>query len=379
MSHLLLPKEFPNASAFLAAIVDSSDDAIISKNPNGIITFWNQAAERILGYRAEEAVGKPITMIIPEDRLMEEVEIMTKLRKGERINHFETVRMAKDGHLIDLSISVSPICDREKRVVGSSKIARDITERKAMIEQLHKNLEDMEDITHIASHDLKEPLRGLIAYATFLKEDYGDKLDEEGIEKLDKLVSLSNRGYKLINELLEYSRLEKRQILVEKVDLNEIIKDISSMMEVRLKERNASIEVSGPLPSFKGDKSAVTEILRNLITNAVTYNDKPAPVVEVGFRKEMQTLQGQEKNVFYVKDNGIGIRPEFQKDVFRLFKRLESSAHYNTAGSGVGLTFVKKLIDRCHGRIWLKSEPGQGSTFYFTVSKCTELLGEDEG
>lgn len=364
---------FSNPAAYLAAIVESSDDAIISKNLNGTIMSWNAGAERIFGYSAEEAIGQPILMIIPPDRRNEEIEILDKLKRGERINHFQTVRVAKDGREIQLSITISPIHDESGKIIGASKVARDITEQKRMEARLKQTNRELEDIAHIASHDLKEPLRGLIMKASFLLEDYGDKLDEDGREELKSLVDLAHRSYHLINDLLNISRAFKRQPAVDDLDPNAILADIERMLDERLRERNARIVLPEPLPRFRGDRQSFTEVFRNLITNAIVYNDKPEPLVEVGFLKETLDGPNVEKNVFYVKDNGIGIDKKLHDEIFRMFKRLVISKKYNESGTGVGLTLVKKIVERCGGRIWLESEPGKGSTFFFTTGECSSL------
>lgn len=364
---------FSNPAAYLAAIVESSDNAIISKNLNGTIMSWNAGAERIFGYSAEEAIGQPILMIIPPDRRNEEIEILDKLKRGERINHFQTVRVAKDGREIQLSITISPIHDESGKIIGASKVARDITEQKRMEARLKQTNRELEDIAHIASHDLKEPLRGLIMKASFLLEDYGDKLDEDGREELKSLVDLAHRSYHLINDLLNISRAFKRQPAVDDVDPNAILADIERMLDERLRERNARIVLPEPLPRFRGDRQSFTEVFRNLITNAIVYNDKPEPLVEVGFLKETLDGPNVEENVFYVKDNGIGIDKKLHDEIFRMFKRLVISKKYNESGTGVGLTLVKKIVERCGGRMWLESEPGKGSTFFFTTGECSSL------
>lgn len=364
---------FSNPAAYLAAIVESSDDAIISKNLNGTIMSWNAGAERIFGYSAEEAIGQPILMIIPPDRRNEEIEILDKLKRGERINHFQTVRVAKDGREIQLSITISPIHDESGKIIGASKVARDITEQKRMEARLKQTNRELEDIAHIASHDLKEPLRGLIMKASFLLEDYGDKLDEDGREELKSLVDLAHRSYHLINDLLNISRAFKRQPAVDDLDPNAILADIERMLDERLRERNARIVLPEPLPRFRGDRQSFTEVFRNLITNAIVYNDKPEPLVEVGFLKETLDGPNVEENVFYVKDNGIGIDKKLHDEIFRMFKRLVISKKYNESGTGVGLTLVKKIVERCGGRMWLESEPGKGSTFFFTTGECSSL------
>jgi signal transduction histidine kinase len=168
----------------------------------------------------------------------------------------------------------------------------------------------------------------------------------------------------------------RREMVVQDVDTATILAHIERMLEERLRERHARITVSGTLPSFRGDRNALTQILSNLITNAIIYNDKPAPTAEAGFLEEKLNGSTVEKNVFYVKDNGIDRR--LHDEIFRMFKRLVISKIYNESGTGVGLTLTKKLIERCGGRIWLESEPGAGSTFYFTIGECSSLSDRND-
>ncbi len=356
----------------LAAIVESSEDAIIGTTLGGTIRTWNAGATHLFGYSADETTGKKVELIIPPDRLEEEKHIVEEIRQGKGV-HLETARLAKSGKLIDVSLSVSPIRDAGGRIIGTSKIARDITaakQAKAQIlsytRELERSNQELDDFAYIASHDLKEPLRGLFNHASFLLEDYKDTLDGDGVHRLKRLTILAQRMERLVNDLLYFSRLGRTELAVQETDPEEIIIDIQQMMESFLKERGAVISVPRPLPSITCDKPRVTEIFRNLITNAVKYSDKKERLVEIGFIKEIKAPHGPERDVFYVKDNGLGIAPEFHQEIFRIFKRLQKSES-TEEGTGVGLTFVKKIIERHKGRIWLESEPGKGTVFYFTL------------
>jgi signal transduction histidine kinase len=235
------------------------------------------------------------------------------------------------------------------------------------IEELKRSNQELDDFAYIASHDLKEPVRGLITQATFLLEDYQNKLDMEAIRRLRRLIFLSERMEQLVTDLLYFSRLGRTELAVKEVDPNEIVAEVRQMMDTFLKERNARVTIPQRMPNVVCDKLRVAEVFRNLITNAIKYNDKPERLVEVGFLENVKTSHGNEKNVFYVKDNGVGIEPEFHEAIFRIFKRLKNPAVKDEDGTGSGLTFVKKIIERHKGRIWLNSEPGKGSTFYFTL------------
>jgi len=369
-------KEAERKTALLAAIVEFSDDAIISKSLDGTILSWNSGAEHLFGYNAAETVGQHISLIIPPERMGEEREIIAQIHAGKSVAHFDTVRRTKDGRLIDISLSVSPILDADGKVIGASKTARDITERKRIdiellryMRELERSNQELDDFAYIASHDLKEPLRGLFNHATFLLEDYAAKLDEDGVRRLNRLAHLSQRMEHLVNDLLYFSRLGRTELAIQETDLNLIISDIEQMMESTLKEKNAHIRVPQKLPAIVCDRPRITEVFRNLITNAVKYNNKTERIVEVGYLENLETLQGTENSVFYIRDNGVGIAPEFYQEIFRIFRRLQRTTESKEEGTGVGLTFVKKIIERHKGRIWLESEPGQGTVFYFTLGR----------
>jgi signal transduction histidine kinase len=235
--------------------------------------------------------------------------------------------------------------------------------------ELERSNQELDDFAYIASHDLKEPLRGLFNHATFLLEDYKDKIDEDGVHRLTRLGLLCQRMERLINDLMYFSRLGRADLAVQETDPNAAIAEIQQMMETVLSERHARIVVPRVLPRIVCDKTRVTEVFRNLISNAVKYNDKAERLVEIGFLESVDAHQGPERNVFYVKDNGIGIDPEFHQEIFRIFKRLQNASDGPDTGTGVGLTFVKKIVERHGGRIWLESEPGKGTVFYFSLSR----------
>jgi PAS domain S-box-containing protein len=259
-----------------------------------------------------------------------------------------------------------------REFVGS---LNDITERReaeaALLSYTHAlecSNRELDDFAYIASHDLKEPLRGLFNHATFLLEDYKDKLDEDGVRKLHRLSYLSQRMERLVNDLLYFSRLGRQDLAVQLTNMNEVIYDIQKTLEIFLEERHARIRVVNKLPSMTCDKPRITEVFRNLITNAVKYNEKDEKIVEIGFLETYPLGGDIMRNVFYVKDNGRGIAAQFYEEIFRIFKRLQSTKGEGEEGTGVGLTFVKKIIERHEGKIWLESEVGVGTTFYFTLS-----------
>jgi light-regulated signal transduction histidine kinase (bacteriophytochrome) len=278
----------------------------------------------------------------------------------------------KDGSIFPIDLSISSFVSDDGR--HFSGIIRDITARKeaelalaTYTHALERSNKELDDFAYIASHDLKEPLRGIHNHSRFLLEDNTDKLDEESVGRLNRLVFLSQRMERLVNDLLYFSRLGRQELAIQAADLNIVIADIESTLEHFLGERSARIVTAEKLPVVTCDKPRVTELFRNLITNAVKYNDKAEPTVEIGYLPSKSGPDGAvRKKVFFVRDNGLGIQPEFHQEIFRIFKRLQASKEPEE-GTGVGLTFVKKIVERHGGEIWLESEPGKGTTFYFTL------------
>ena len=365
-------KDAESQTGLLAAIVESSEDAIISKTLDGIIITWNVGATHLFGYEADEAIGQNGNLIIPPERRDEERDMVTQVRTGKPIEHMETIRMGKNGRLIDIALTASPVRDKKGNIIAISKIIHDITARKnsereirRFLTALKRSNQELDDFAHIASHDLKEPLRGLSNNALFLKEDCSDKLDPASAKRLDRMVYLCDRMERLVNDLLYFSRLGRQELAVQETDLNEIIRDIESMMESSLHETNTTIHIDAPLPIITCDLPRMTEVFRNLITNAMKYNNKPDKHINIG------CIPKDNERVFYVRDNGIGIPEQFYQDVFRIFKRLNDEDD-NIKGTGVGLTFVKKIIERHSGHIWIESKVGEGTSFYFTINQTKE-------
>ena len=234
--------------------------------------------------------------------------------------------------------------------------------------ELERSNNELDAFAYIASHDLKEPLRGIHNYSSFLIEDYADVLNEEGVSKLQTMARLTQRMEDLIESLLHFSRLGRVELSMQQTNLNQLVKNVIDVLSISLKETKVDIRIPRPLPSIQCDRIQVNEVFSNLIGNAIKYNDRTEKWVEIGWLDAVPSESGaaQPAIVFYVKDNGIGIREKHLDAIFRIFKRLHAANRYG-GGTGAGLTIAKKIVERHGGRIWVESTYGKGTNFYFTL------------
>lgn len=249
-------------------------------------------------------------------------------------------------------------------------ILRRVDELRELNKKLEMSNTELDSFAYVASHDLKEPLRGISNYSTFLLEDYGERLDEEAIERLNTLVRLTDRMENLLDSLLHYSRVGRIDLQKREVDLQQILDDTKFFLKNRIDDNQVEIFVSRPLPKVFADEMRIGEIFTNLISNSIKYNDKESKKIEVGYLENaLQNIADEKRTeqLFYIRDNGIGIDARHHDDIFRIFKRLHGRNQYG-GGVGAGLTIVKKIVERHGGRIWLESTKGEGTTFYFTLS-----------
>jgi PAS domain S-box-containing protein len=368
----------------LAAIVESSDDAIISKDLNGIIATWNRGAERIFGYTAEEVIGESITLLLPPERYNEEPEILHRIRNGQQIDHYETVRRRKDGTLVDISLTVSPVKDADGRVIGASKIARDITARKRAeaelrsakdeFARLNEDLESrvrartaslteaishLEEFSYTVSHDLRAPTRSMKCYAQIVLEDFGAKLDPEVKDYLERIRRGAERMDRLIQDVLTYSRLSRSDVAAHPVSLDSLVADIIQQYP-EMQAPRAAITVRHPLLNVFAHEPSLVQAVSNLLINAVKF--MPAGrVPEITVRSE---LHGPNIRL-WIEDNGIGIKPEHQDRLFRIFERLSTNGHYE--GTGIGLAIVRKAAEKMGGAAGVESDGLTGSRFWIEL------------
>ncbi|HMF79295.1 MAG TPA: PAS domain S-box protein [Bryobacteraceae bacterium] len=358
-------KEAALASARLAAIIAYSDDAIIGKDLNGIVTSWNRGAERVFGYTSEEMIGRPISIIASSQAPDEMPVILERIRKGEHIDHFETVRRTKSGRDIHIALTVSPIRDADDVIVGASKVARDITdrveaekERRHHAELIERSNAELQHFAYAASHDLREPLRTITAHSQLLQLRAGPRLDEQTNASLGFIVSGTARMGQLIDALLEYAKVgEIAGSPAGEVPMGDIVSASLENLQRAIQDSNALI-THDPLPAVLGNELHLIRLLQNLIGNALKYRRDEAPAIHISAKRV------DEQWLFSVSDNGQGIPLEYHSQVFQIFKRLHGQDY---SGAGIGLATCKKIVERLGGRIWVESETGKGSTFFFTM------------
>jgi PAS domain S-box-containing protein len=366
----LTTSEMERERGLLAAIIESSNDAILSWDLEGRIVTWNPAAQQIFGYAAAEALGRPVSFFIPWNDQAEDREIMNRIVAGERVEHYRASRIRKDGKVLEISLTASPVRDSAGRIVGASAIARDISEQvrfeetlARQSEELKRSNSELECYAHVASHDLQEPLRTIISYVQLLAGRYRGRFDEDADEFISYILDGANRMRQLIQDLLAYSRVQTSGALRQRVSLEEVLRDVTRDLEAAL-EPSGAVVTHDDLPDIMGDEVLLHQLLQNLLSNAVKFHSSEPPRIH---------LQARPAEGFWrisVRDNGIGISPRFFDRIFVIFQRLHVRAQYG--GTGIGLAICKKIVEAHGGRIWVESTPGEGSTFHFTLAKVPE-------
>ena len=473
----------------LANAVESSDDAIITQSLDGIITSWNKGAEKVYGYSAEGVLRKHISILEPDNLKGEIKQLVGKIKQGKEIQHYETLRLKKDGTTINISVTLSPVFDSTGKLIAIAAIARDITKRKKgeealrlsniynrslieasldplvtigydgkitdvntstefvtgysrdeligtdfmdyftepekakegyqevfnegfvsdyaleiqhrdgsitpvlynasvykdeygevigvfaaarditerkkaeemlklKIEELARSNAELEQFAYVSSHDLQEPLRMISSYLQLLQRRYQGKLDDKADKYIYYAVDGASRMQNLINDLLEFSRVTTRGREHEPTNCEFILNQVLSNLEIFIKENKATVS-HGYLPEVIADYTQLIQIFQNLIINGIKFHSEEAPKINISAKKK------ESEWVFSVRDNGIGIEPQYSEKIFEVFKRLHKKEEY--PGTGIGLAICKKIIERHGGRIWVESELGKGSTFYFTL------------
>ena len=359
-------READHARVRLAAIVESSDDAIIGRSLDGVVTSWNQGAERIFGYSAEEIVGKALPPQILGGRDAESALLAKRVAAGERIAHFVAPRWRKDGQAIYVSANVSPIRDAEGRLIGSATIARDITEAMQIQDALARAKDaaevanrELESFSYSVAHDLRAPLRSIDGFSQALLEDYVDKLDAEGKQYLAFIRESAQHMALLIDDMLALSRVARSELHRVPVDLEALARAAIVRLQRIQPERRVDVVIEKGLVA-EGDPRLLTVVLDNLLGNAWKFTGKREDA-----RIELGATAKDGHPVYFVRDNGAGFDMAFANKLFGVFQRLHTTAEFE--GTGVGLATVHRVISRHGGRVWAEGAVDRGATFYFTL------------
>jgi PAS domain S-box-containing protein len=379
-----------DVATHLASIVASSDDAIVSKTLKGVILSWNPSAERIFGYTADEAIGQSIRLIIPPDRWPEEDEVLARIRRGDRVDHFETIRRAKDGRMLNISLTVSPVKDASGKIVGASKVARDITDRKRAEEERERLLKSekearqqaeeasrsKDEFLAVVSHELRSPLNAIAGWASLLLMR---KLDGETRRAIETILRNAQQQTQLVADLLDVSRIVSGQLRlrIRSFDLISVINAAIEVVQPSADAKSIQIETildpsAGPIA---GDPDRMQQIFWNLLSNAVKFTQK-------GGRVQVRLQRVNSHIEVAVSDTGKGIDSRLLPFVFERFRQGDSSTTREYGGLGLGLAIVRHLVELHGGIVSAYSEgANRGSEFVvqlpMLVSTRTLASGEE--
>ncbi|HEV9038227.1 MAG TPA: PAS domain S-box protein [Puia sp.] len=368
-------KEAEEIKHYLATVVKQSDEAIYLHDADGRIISWNRGAERIYGFTEKEALKMKIWNIVPEHLMAETQQLVNTVIAGAEVQSVETTRITRQGRVIDVRLSASVLLDAANKLLSIAITERDITEKKRAeeeIRQANRELEnalsdlklvnrELESFSYSVSHDLRSPLRAMDGYSQMLTDEFHEFLNEEGRRLLGNIRRNATRMGTLIDDLLEFSRLGRKELHKSPVDMGELVGEVLQVMEASVGRSGAVIAVR-ELPPAHADRSLLRQVWTNLISNALKYSAKTqSPEITIGFIGR----GGAGECGYFVQDNGVGFNMEYAHKLFGVFQRLHS--HEEFEGTGVGLANVQRIISRHGGRVWAKGEPGKGATFYFSI------------
>jgi PAS domain S-box-containing protein len=361
----------------LAAIVESSEDAIVSKTVDGIITSWNPGAERMFGWTAEEAVGKHITLIIPEDRRAEEEQVLAKIRRGERVEHFETVRISKDLRLLNISLTVSPLKDAAGRIIGASKTARDITERRrlenerdlllarerAAREEAEASNRTKDQLLATVSHELRTPLNSLLGYAKMLQDN---QLDETGRRHaIDVILRNATTQAQLVDDLLDLSRVVtgRMRLMFEYCNLTTLVDEGVDSLRPAADAKGVALHtvLDASVGRIRCAPERIRQVVWNLVMNAIKFTP-------TGGHIDISLVRTGREVRLVVSDTGVGISREVLPYIFEPFRQEDSTSTRAHSGLGLGLALVKTLVELHGGEVRAESAgKGKGASFTVTI------------
>ena len=377
-----LDLQVTNRQLRLLAAVEYAHDAILTETVAGLITSWNAGAEKLYGYSEQEILGQPVSVLVPREYADEARAMVEETVSAKKAVRLDTVRLRKNGNLVDVSLTLSPVFDAAGEVIEVAAISRDMTERKrtenslversrqlemsnsSLVErsrQLETSNEELEQYAYVASHDLQEPLRKMASFCQLLARRYQGQLDEQADQYIAYVVDGARRMQEMINDLLTFSRVGQPLQVTAEVDCNQVVERARIDLAAAIEESGASIVVTGTLPTVRGEWARLVQLFENLIGNGIKFRGKQPPRVEISAAPDGTGWR------FAVADNGIGIEPQYADRIFALFQRLHSRAEY--PGTGIGLAVCKKIVESHGGTLRFDSRPDEGTTFYWTMPK----------
>jgi PAS domain S-box-containing protein len=358
----------------MAALVESADDAIVTKGLDGIISSWNPAAQRLLGYQPREIIGQHVSLLLPDDRQAEETMILSRIREGQEVAHFETRRQRRDGSQVDVSLTISPIRNRDGTVVGASKIMRDITDQRRHESNLRRSNEDLarmneelDNFVYTASHDLRSPLTGIGSVVQWILED-DTSLTSESRARLGIIQGRIERMKRLLNDIRDYARTGRYdEPAGPPVCAGALAAEVAATAHV---PPGFSVRCDASLNSVLVRRVPLEQVLNNLVNNAIKHHDRSAGVVDIAVQNQAPWLK------FTVCDDGPGVPEEYRESVFDMFKTLKPRDE--TEGSGMGLALVRKIVERMGGRCGIESATPRGSVFWFEWPPLAPQAGSEQ-
>jgi PAS domain S-box-containing protein len=348
-------------------ILEKTYNAYVAIDSTGTIVEWNPRALDLFGWRRHEAIGRKLPDLVVPERYREAhkrgLEHYVQTGETNFLNRkIEATALHRDGHEFPVELAAFPLETGENCSFGAFIL--DITERrkaeeetKALAQELRRSNEELQQFAYVAAHDLREPLRTIVSYTNLLVEKFKGKLDADDEENVAFIVGAAKRMQALISDLLAYSRVQTRQRAFQPTDCSAVMETVIASLKTDVEEAGGRVTWD-PLPEVDGDASQLSQLFSNLVANAIKFRGSNPPIVHVGAQRQ------DDEWLFSVSDNGIGIEMQFAERIFLMFQRLHSMTEY--PGTGMGLAICKKIVERHGGRIWIKSAPGEGSTFHFT-------------
>ena len=353
-------------SQYLENLINYANAPIIVWDPDYRISLFNHAFELLTGKPSDSMIGQDLDLLFPEKYREEAMDIIWRTATGERLDVVEIPILHISGDIRTVLWNSATLFTPDgKTVLATIAQGQDITDRKKAEDALQEyaaNLkqsnEDLERFAYVASHDLREPLRMVTSFSQLLEKNYKGRLDADADEFIGYIVEGGRKMDALVNDLLEFSRITSRGKPFEPTDMNAVLSEVLKSLSVTIRENKVEIE-AGMLPIVSVDRSQMALVFQNLVANAIKFREASAPVVAI------DATRVRNEWVLSVRDNGIGIDPEYHEKIFELFQRLHSRDEY--PGTGIGLAICKRIVERHGGRIWVESQPGEGSTFFFTI------------